>query len=80
MSGIGMLSVVGLVVIVLALVAWILAVFQANRHAAQTEHPDEKLKRGPVSGGAIHGDPGQTILTGEAPRRDKEPRNGPLDL
>jgi hypothetical protein len=86
MSRVGFLGAVGLVVIVLALLAWIIVVIRAGRSPVQTEDPGGKLKRGPVSGGAIRGDPGQNILTGEAPRQDEEaregekPRNSPMDL
>lgn len=81
MSGIGTLGVIGLIVIVLALLAWIFMVVRANQRPMETKDPGGKLKRGPVSGGAIHGDPGQNILTGEAPRQDDSaPRNSPMDL
>jgi hypothetical protein len=80
MSGIGVLSVIGLVVIVLALLVWIFMILRADRDPMQGKTPRGKLKRGPVSGGAIRGDPGQNILTGDAPRTDESPRNGPLDL
>jgi hypothetical protein len=80
MSSIGILGVVALVVIVLALLTWVFAVARAGRDPVQNKKPGGKLKRGPVSGGAIRGDPGQNILTGEAPRQDERPRNGPLDL
>jgi hypothetical protein len=79
MTQIGILGVVALIVIVLALLAWIIAVIRAGRNRMQTKDPG-KLKRGPVSGGAIRGDPGQNILTGEAPREDEKPRNSPMDL
>lgn len=86
MTGIGIFGVIALVVIVLALLAWIFVVVRTNRNPVQTQDPGGKLKRGPVSGGAIRGDPGQSILTGEAPRQDEPskpsetPKNGPLDL
>jgi len=80
MSNIGTLSVIGLIAIVLALLAWVLVVVRAQRDPIQTKKFRGKLKRGPVSGGAIRGDPGQNILTGEAPRQDGPPRNGPMDL
>ena len=82
MTNIGTLGVIGLCVIVLGLAVWIWMTVRAGRDPVQTRHPDEKLKRGPVSGGAIHGDPGQSILTGEAPRKeeDEPPKTGPLDL
>lgn len=80
MSSIGVLAVIGLIVIVLALLGWITVIILARRDPVQTKKPGGKLKRGPVSGGAIRGDPGQSILTGEAPRQDEPPRNGPLDL
>jgi hypothetical protein len=75
MSGIGILGVIGLIVIVLALLGWIAMTVRASRDPMQTKKPSERLKRGPVSGGAIHGDPGQNILTGEAPRQDEPRRN-----
>jgi hypothetical protein len=80
MSGIGVLGIVGMIVIVIALAGWIFAVVRANRDPMQTKGRRGKLKRGPVSGGAIRGDPGQNILTGEAPRQEEPPRKGPLDL
>jgi hypothetical protein len=80
MSSIGILGVIGLIVIVLALLAWLFVMVRADRDPVQNKNPGGKLKRGPVSGGAIRGDPGQNILTGEAPRQDERPRNGPLDL
>jgi hypothetical protein len=80
MTGIGILGVIALIVIVLALLGWIFIVARADRDPVQTKDPGGKLKRGPVSGGAIRGDPGQNILTGEAPRQDEPPRNGPMDL
>jgi hypothetical protein len=80
MSSIGILGVVALVLIVLALLTWVFAVGRAGRDPVQNKKPGGKLKRGPVSGGAIRGDPGQNILTGEAPRQDEQRRNGPLDL
>jgi hypothetical protein len=80
MSNIGVLSVLGLIVIVLALLGWVLMIVRAQRDPVQTKRPRGKLKRGPVSGGAIRGEPGQNILTGEAPRQDEPPRNSPMDL
>jgi hypothetical protein len=79
-SGIGVLGVIGLIVIVLALLGWVVMIIRAQRDPVQTKEPRGKLKRGPVSGGAIRGDPGQSILTGEAPRQDEPPRNSPMDL
>jgi hypothetical protein len=79
MSNIGVLGVVGLVIIVIALLGWILIVVRAARHADPADPSAGDLKRGPVSGGAIHGDPGQNILTGEAPRQDEPRENGPAD-
>jgi hypothetical protein len=84
MTNIGLLSVLGLILIVLVLIGWIFMTYRANKDPAQHGHGDGKLKRGPVSGGAIHGDPGQNILTGEAPRMDEpeenRPKNSPMDL
>jgi hypothetical protein len=80
MSPMGLVGIIAPIVIVLALFAWILVVIRADRDPVLNRHPKQKLKRGRVSGGAIRGDPGQGILTGEAPRLDKETRNGPLDL
>jgi hypothetical protein len=77
MSNIGILSVIGLFVIVIALIAWVVVLIHANRHPAQTTEPGGELKRGPVSGGAIRADPGQNILTGEAPRQDDPAENEP---
>jgi hypothetical protein len=79
MTGIGILGVIGLGVIVVALLAWIIALIRADREPVQAKDPG-KLKRGAVSGGAIRGEPGQNILTGEAPRQDERPRNSPMDL
>jgi hypothetical protein len=79
-SSIGILGVIGLIVIVLALLAWLFVMVRADHDPVQNKNPGGKLKRGPVSGGAIRGDPGQNILTGEAPRQDEQRRNGPLDL
>lgn len=70
MSGIGILAVIGLIVIVIVLFGWIFMIVRASRHPMKVKDPGGRLKRGPVSGGAIHGDPGQNILTGEAPRQD----------
>lgn len=70
MSRIGDVGIIALIVIVIALLGWIFAVIHADRNPIQRKKPGEKLKRGPVSGGAIRGDPGQDILTGEAPRQD----------
>jgi hypothetical protein len=75
MTGIGTLGVIGLIVIVLALAGWIVMIIWANRDPVQTRDDGGKLKRGPVSGGAIRGDPGQNILTGEAPRQDETSEN-----
>jgi hypothetical protein len=69
-SNIGILAVLGLVLIVLVLVGWIFMTVRASRHPMKSRNPGGRLRRGPVSGGAIHGDPGQNILTGEAPRQD----------
>jgi hypothetical protein len=80
MSTIGTLGVIGLVVIVLALLGWVFMIVRANKDPAQNKKQPGKPKRGPVSGGVIRGDPGQSILTGEAPRQDERPKNGPLDL
>jgi hypothetical protein len=80
MSNIGTVGIVALVVIVVALLVWIVMTIRADRISVKDKKNDGKLKRGPVSGGAIHGDPGQSILTGEAPRQDEPRRNGPLDL
>lgn len=80
MTGIGTLGVIALIVSMLALLVWIFMIVRADRDPVQTKDPGGKLKRGPVSGGAIRGAPGQGILTGEAPRQDEPPKNGPLDL
>jgi hypothetical protein len=80
MSGIGIFGIIALIVIMIALLGWVLAVIRADHDPVQTKEPGGKLKRGPVSGGAIRGDPGQNILTGEAPRQDEHPRDGPMDL
>ena len=80
MSSIGVLGVIALIVIVLALVVWIYMLVRANHDPIQNKEPGGKLKRGPVSGGAIHGDPGQNILTGEAPRQEEPRKNSPMDL
>lgn len=80
MSSIGTLGVIGLIVIVLALLVWIFMLVRADRDPIQSKEPGGKLKRGPVSGGAIHGDPGQNILTGEAPRQEEARKNSPMDL
>jgi hypothetical protein len=79
MTNIGTLGVVALVVVVLALLGWILMIVRADRHPMPTKNPGGRLKRGPVSGGVIHGDPGQEILTGEAPRQDEPRKEGPQD-
>jgi hypothetical protein len=79
-SGIGVLGIIALAVVVIALAVWVFAVVRADRDPVQTRDPGGRLKRGPASGGAIRGDPGQNILTGEAPREDDPPRNSPLDL
>jgi hypothetical protein len=71
MSGIGALGIVALIVIVLALVGWIVMIARADHDPVQTHRAGGKLKRGPVSGGAIRGDPGQNILTGEAPTQEE---------
>jgi hypothetical protein len=78
-SDIGVWSVVGLIVIVLAMLGWIVAIVRAQRDPVQTKERRGKLKRGPVSGGAIRGDPGQNTLTGEAPRQDEPSRDSPTD-
>lgn len=70
MSGIGAFGIVALIVIVLALVGWIVVIVRADRDPVQTHRAGGKLKRGPVSGGAIRGDPGQNVLTGEAPTQE----------
>jgi hypothetical protein len=75
MSDIGIVGVVGLVVIVLVLVASRYAILRAKGDPVQTDEPGGKLKRGPVSGGAIRGEPGQRNLTGEAPRQDDPSRD-----
>lgn len=75
MTNIGMFGLIALFVIVIALLGWIWMTVRANNDPIQTKHPDDRLKRGPVSGGAIHGDPGQSILTGEAPRQDEPDRD-----
>jgi hypothetical protein len=80
MSGIGIFGVIALIVIVIALLGWVLAILRADHDPVQTKKPGGKLKRGPVSGGAIRGEPGQNILTGEAPRKDEPPHNSPMDL
>jgi hypothetical protein len=71
MSHIGVLSIIGLIVIMMALFVWIFMTLRASAKPALGDRSGEKLKRGPVSGGVIHGDPGQSILTGEAPRQDE---------
>jgi hypothetical protein len=80
MSSIGALGVIALIVIVLALLVWIFMLYRADRDPIQNKKPGGKLKRGPVSGGAIHGDPGQNILTGEASRQEESRKNSPMDL
>jgi hypothetical protein len=72
MTNIGILGVIALIVIVLALIGWITVLLRAGRHPEQKSEPGGKLKRGPVSGGVIRGEPGQDILTGEAPRQDED--------
>jgi hypothetical protein len=74
MTNIGIFGIVALFVIVIALLGWIWMTVRANNDPVQSKHPDDRLKRGPVSGGAIHGDPGQSILTGDAPRQDDADR------
>jgi hypothetical protein len=78
MTRIGTLAVIGLVLVVLVLVAWIVSLIRADR--TPIKKTDEKPARGPVSGGVIEGDPGQSILTGEAPQEDEPKKRGPLDL
>jgi hypothetical protein len=73
MSHIGVLSVIGLLVIVLALFTWIFMTLRASTKPRLGDRDGETPERGPVSGGVIHGDPGQSILTGEAPRMDEHP-------
>jgi hypothetical protein len=80
MTDIGVWSVVGLIVIVLAMLGWIVAIVRAQRDPVQTKKRRGRLKHGRVSGGAIRGDPGQNILTGEAPRQDEPSRDSPTDL
>jgi hypothetical protein len=80
MSNLGTLGVISLIVIVLALAGWIFVIVHADRDPVQTKRQRGKLKRGPVSGGAIRGAPGQSILTGDAHRADEPRRNGPMDL
>jgi hypothetical protein len=75
MSNIGILGVIGLIVIVIALLGWIFVIIRAARDPVQTKDSGGKLKRGPVSGGAIRGDPGQNILTGEAPQQGEHPES-----
>jgi hypothetical protein len=70
MSHIGVLSVIGLFVIVLALFGWIFMTLRASTKPVLGDRNGEKLKRGPVEGGVIQGDPGQSMLTGEAPRHE----------
>jgi hypothetical protein len=69
---IGVIGTVGIILAIVALGVWILMIMRARRHPDGRRRDAEKLKRGPVSGGAIHGDPGQSILTGEADRIDDE--------
>jgi hypothetical protein len=69
---IGVIGTVGIILAVVALAMWIYMIMRAKRHPARRTGEADKLKRGPVSGGAIHGDPGQNILTGEADRIDDE--------
>jgi hypothetical protein len=77
LTGIGTLGIFGLIVIVFALVAWIFVVVRAGWNPTQTADSGGKLERGPVPGGAVRGDPGQSILTGQAPRQDDpEGENG----
>jgi hypothetical protein len=73
MTHIGVLGVTGLVLIMIALGVWLFMTMRASRNPAQNRDDGGKLKRGPVSGGVIHGDPGQSMLTGEAPRQDEQP-------
>lgn len=80
MTTIGTLGTIGLIVIVLALFGWIFMIVYAKKDPRQNKKRQGEPKRGPVSGGVIRGDPGQNILTGEAPQEDERPKNGPLDL
>jgi hypothetical protein len=80
MSSTGVFGVIALIVIVAGLVAWILLILRANHDPVQAKGSQGRPKRGPVSGGVIRAEPGQSILTGEAPREDEPPKKSPLDL
>jgi hypothetical protein len=56
-------------------VTWIVVIVRADHDPVRTHRAGGKLKRGPVSGGAIRGDPGQNILTGEAPTQEEPSKN-----
>lgn len=78
-------GVIALIAVILALAVWIIMLLRANRDPSRKHNKEAegKLKRGPVSGGAIHGDPGQSILTGHAQReaeRREERENSAQDL
>jgi hypothetical protein len=76
------LMIIGIVVIsVLVLLAWIIMTVRSDHSTILTRPPGEPAKpchdlpdRGLVMGGWIRGDPGQVILTGEAPRYAEAPR------
>jgi hypothetical protein len=76
------LMIIGIVVIsVLALLAWIIMTVRSDHSTILTRPPGEPPKpchdqpdRGLAMGGWIRGDPGQVILTGEAPRYAEAPR------
>lgn len=79
MSNFGIFGIIAVIVIVLALIGWIYLILRAQRDPEQSKHAHGKLKRGPVSGGAIRGDPGQNILTGEAPQMNEPRQDRPPD-
>jgi hypothetical protein len=70
MSNIGVLAVIGLIVIVLALVAWIGVTIRASRNPTLSGARGKGTKRGENTGGVVHGSPAQVNRRDEAPRSD----------
>ena len=70
MSNIGVLAVIGLIVITLALVAWIVFTVRASRNPTLSGARGKGTKRGENTGGVVHGSPAQQNRRDEAPRID----------
>ena len=70
MSNIGVPAVIGLIVITLALVAWIAITIRASRNPTLSGARGKGTKRGDNTGGVVRGSPAQVNRRDDVPPSD----------